>query len=109
MAFWCDNDRAPSHLKMVGQGGAQLVIGARSSLYLPFRDLGLIVVDEEHDTSYKQEDGALYNARDMSVLRASIAKASVILASATPSLETWVNAESGKYHKITMTDRFGLL
>ncbi|MGB0252619.1 MAG: replication restart helicase PriA, partial [Paracoccaceae bacterium] len=93
--------------KMVGQGGAQLVIGARSSLYLPFRDLGLIVVDEEHDTSYKQEDGALYNARDMSVLRASIAKASVILASATPSLETWVNAESGKYHKITMTDRFG--
>ena len=93
--------------KMVGQGGAQLVIGARSSLYLPFRDLGLIVVDEEHDTSYKQEDGALYNARDMSVLRASVAKASVILASATPSLETWVNAESGKYHKITMTDRFG--
>ena len=93
--------------KMVGQGGAQLVIGARSSLYLPFRDLGLIVVDEEHDTSYKQEDGALYNARDMSVLRASIAKASVILASATPSLETWVNAESAKYHKITMTDRFG--
>jgi len=93
--------------KMVGQGGAQLVIGARSSLYLPFRDLGLIVVDEEHDTSYKQEDGALYNARDMSVLRASIAKASVILASATPSLETWVNAESGKYNKITMTDRFG--
>ncbi|MEK9705433.1 MAG: primosomal protein N', partial [Paracoccaceae bacterium] len=93
--------------KMVGQGGAQLVIGARSSLYLPFRDLGLIVVDEEHDTSYKQEDGALYNARDMSVLRASIAKASVILASATPSLETWVNAESGKYYKITMTDRFG--
>jgi len=93
--------------KMVGQGGAQLVIGARSSLYLPFRDLGLIVVDEEHDTSYKQEDGALYNARDMSVLRASIAKASVILASATPSLETWVNAESGKYHKISMTDRFG--
>jgi primosomal protein N' (replication factor Y) len=67
----------------------------------------LIVVDEEHDTSYKQEDGALYNARDMSVLRASIAKASVILASATPSLETWVNAESGKYNKITMTDRFG--
>ena len=93
--------------KMLGQGGAQLVIGARSSLYLPFRDLGLIVVDEEHDTSYKQEDGALYNARDMSVLRASIAKASVILASATPSLETWVNAESGKYHKISMTDRFG--
>ena len=93
--------------KMVGQGSAQLVIGARSSLYLPFRDLGLIVVDEEHDTSYKQEDGALYNARDMSVLRASIAKASVILASATPSLETWVNAESGKYHKISMTDRFG--
>ena len=93
--------------RMVGQGAAQLVVGARSSLYLPFRDLGLIVVDEEHDTSYKQEDGALYNARDMSVLRASLNDAQVVLASATPSLESWWNAESGKYTRIDLTDRFG--
>ncbi len=93
--------------KMVGEGGAQLVVGARSALFLPFRELGLIVVDEEHDTSYKQEDGALYNARDMAVLRASITGAQVVLASATPSLETWANAESGKYQRVTLTARFG--
>lgn len=93
--------------KMVGQGGAQLVVGARSALFLPFMDLGLIVVDEEHDTSYKQEDGALYNARDMAVLRASIAGAQVILASATPSLESWANAEAGKYDRLELTTRFG--
>ncbi|MGI9390033.1 MAG: primosomal protein N' [Boseongicola sp.] len=93
--------------KMVGEGGAQLVVGARSSLFLPFRDLGLIVVDEEHDTSYKQEDGVLYNARDMAVLRASINGAQVVLASATPSLESWANAESGKYARVTLTARFG--
>jgi primosomal protein N' (replication factor Y) (superfamily II helicase) len=93
--------------KMVAQGGAQLVVGARSALFLPFRDLGLIVVDEEHDTSYKQEDGVLYNARDMAVLRASICDAQVILASATPSLESWANAEAGKYTKLELTSRFG--
>ncbi|WP_204113361.1 primosomal protein N' [Shimia biformata] len=93
--------------RMVGQGGAQLVIGARSALFLPFRDLGLIVVDEEHDTSYKQEDGVLYNARDMAVLRASINDARVILASATPCLESWANAEAGKYDRIDLTTRFG--
>jgi len=93
--------------RMVGQGAAQLVVGARSSLYLPFRDLGLIVVDEEHDSSYKQEDGALYSARDMSVLRASCCSAQVILASATPSLESWANAEAGKYQRLDLTSRFG--
>ncbi|MFC2968838.1 primosomal protein N' [Acidimangrovimonas pyrenivorans] len=93
--------------RMVGQGGAQLVVGARSALFLPFRDLGLIVVDEEHDTSYKQEDGVLYNARDMAVLRASLASAQVILASATPSLETWANAEAGKYRRLDLASRFG--
>ena len=93
--------------KMVGQGNAQLVVGARSSLFLPFRDLGLVVVDEEHDTSYKQEDGVLYNARDMAVLRASICQAQVILASATPSLESWANADAGKYDKLELTSRFG--
>ncbi len=93
--------------RMVAQGDAQLVIGARSSLFLPFRNLGLIVVDEEHDTSYKQEEGVLYNARDMAVLRASICGAHVVLASATPSLESWVNAEAGKYKKLELTSRFG--
>ncbi|WP_127114919.1 primosomal protein N' [Shimia sediminis] len=93
--------------KMVGQGGAQLVIGARSALFLPYQNLGLIVVDEEHDTSYKQEDGVLYNARDMAVLRASICGARVVLASATPSLESWANADAGKYDKLELTARFG--
>ncbi|WP_417474307.1 primosomal protein N' [Leisingera sp.] len=93
--------------KMVGQGAAQLVIGARSALFLPFRDLGLIIVDEEHDTSYKQEDGVLYNARDMAVLRAAMCSAQVVLASATPSLETWANAEAGKYQRLDLTSRFG--
>jgi len=93
--------------RMVGEHGAQLVVGARSALFLPFRDLGLIVVDEEHDTSYKQEDGVLYNARDMAVLRASICSAQVILASATPCLESWVNAETGKYRKLQLSNRFG--
>lgn len=93
--------------RMVGEGGAQFVVGARSALFLPFQDLGLIVVDEEHDTSYKQEDGVLYNARDMAVLRASIVGAQVVLASATPSLESWANAEAGKYARVTLTSRYG--
>ncbi|MEM6939654.1 MAG: primosomal protein N' [Pseudomonadota bacterium] len=93
--------------RMVGLGDCQLVIGARSALFLPFQNLGLIVVDEEHDTSYKQEDGVLYNARDMAVLRAAICGAQVVLASATPSLETWANAEAGKYNRLELTARFG--
>lgn len=93
--------------RMVAEGGAQLVVGARSALFLPFCDLGLIVVDEEHDTSYKQEDGVLYNARDMAVLRASLEEAQVVLASATPSLESWSNAEAGKYARLDLTTRFG--
>ena len=93
--------------RMVGEGEAQFVVGARSALFLPFRDLGMIVVDEEHDTSYKQEDGVLYNARDMAVLRASILGAQVVLASATPSLESWANAEAGKYARVDLTARFG--
>ncbi|MGB7320525.1 MAG: primosomal protein N' [Albidovulum sp.] len=94
--------------RMAGEGGVGMVVGARSALFLPFRDLGLIVVDEEHDTSYKQEDGALYNARDMAVLRASLCDAQVVLASATPCLESWANAEAGKYTRIDLTSRFGV-
>jgi len=93
--------------KMTGEGAVQLVVGARSALFLPFRDLGLVVVDEEHDTSYKQEEGVLYNARDMTVLRASLCSAQVVLASATPSLETWANAKAGKYKRLELSTRYG--
>lgn len=92
---------------MAGRGQVGMVVGARSALFLPFRDLGLIVVDEEHDSSYKQEDVVFYNARDMAVLRASISKAQVVLASATPSLESWVNAASGKYRRLDLRSRYG--
>ena len=92
---------------MAGRHGVDLVVGARSALFLPFRDLGLIVIDEEHDSAYKQEDGVWYSARDMAVLRASIEGAQVVLASATPSLESWVNAQSGKYGRIDLPDRHG--
>jgi len=91
----------------VASGAVELVIGARSALFLPFRRLGLIVVDEEHDGSYKQEDGVVYHARDMAVLRAAEEGALVVLASATPSLESWANAESGKYRRIDLPERFG--
>ena len=93
--------------RMVSEGEAGLVVGARSALFLPFQDLGLVVVDEEHDTSYKQEDGVLYNARDMAVLRAAIVGCPVVLASATPSLESWANVEAGKYRRLDLGSRFG--
>ena len=93
--------------RMLATGQAQLVVGARSALFLPFRELGLIVVDEEHDSSYKQEEGVLYNARDMAVLRAAICGAPVVLASATPSLESWANAEAGRYGRLDLGSRFG--
>ena len=91
----------------VAQGRAKLVVGARSALYLPFPDLRLIVVDEEHDTSYKQEEGVIYNARDMSIVRGKIARHAVVLASATPSLESLVNARSGRYAHIVLPERPG--
>ena len=93
--------------RMAAEGEVGLVVGARSALFLPFRELGLIVVDEEHDSSYKQEEGVLYHARDMAVLRGALAGAQVVLASATPSLETWVNADTGKYARVDLTARFG--
>ena len=93
--------------RMVAEGGASFVVGARSALFLPFQELGLIVVDEEHDTSYKQEEGVLYNARDMAVLRGAIAGCPVVLASATPSLESWANADAGKYLRLNLGARYG--
>ncbi|MBC6402818.1 MAG: primosomal protein N' [Hyphomonadaceae bacterium] len=91
----------------VAQGRARLVVGARSALYLPFADLRLIVVDEEHDTSYKQEEGVIYNARDMSVVRAMLGRHAVILASATPSLESLMNARRGHYSHYVLPERPG--
>jgi primosomal protein N' (replication factor Y) len=84
-----------------------VIVGARSALFLPYADLGLIVVDEEHDQAYKQEDGAHYHARDMAVVRGSIAKIPVVLASATPSVESEVNARRGRYRHVHLPERFG--
>lgn len=88
-------------------GRARIVIGARSALFLPFRNLKLIIVDEEHDTSFKQEDGVTYHARDMGVMRAKLEDAAIILASATPALETVVNAEQGRYQRLKLSARPG--
>jgi primosomal protein N' (replication factor Y) len=91
----------------VAEGKAPVVVGARSALFLPFPDLGLIVVDEEQDLSYKQEDGVIYHARDMGVVRASLAKIPITLVSATPSLETIVNVEQARYRRLHLPARFG--
>ena len=91
----------------VASGEAKVVVGARSSLFLPFNDLAVIVVDEEHEAAYKQEDGVTYHARDMAVVRGQIEQAAVVLASATPSLETQVNARQGRYAHLVLPGRFG--
>jgi primosomal protein N' (replication factor Y) len=89
----------------VAAGRASVVVGARSALFLPYADLGLIIVDEEHDASFKQEEGVIYHARDMAVVRGRIGGHAVILASATPSLETATNAATGKYARLHLPDR----
>ena len=88
-------------------GKIRMVVGTRSALFLPWQDLGLIVVDEEHDTSYKQEDMGNYHARDMAVLRAKISGFPIVLTSATPSAETLQNVADGKYRCLKLTSRFG--
>lgn len=93
--------------RAVAEGRAVAVVGARSALFLPFPDLGLIVVDEEHDPAFKQEDGVCYHARDMAVVRASLGGFPLILSSATPSLETLVNAIQGKYDRLHLPERHG--
>ena len=87
---------------------AGIVIGTRSALLTPFLDLGIIIVDEEHDASYKQQDSLRYHARDVAVMRANKEKIPVVLGSATPALETLHNALTGKYHHLTLTQRAGV-
>ena len=91
----------------ISAGEAPVVVGARSALFLPYADLGLIVVDEEHDQSYKQDDGVHYHARDMAVVRAHIARIPIVLASATPSVESEVNARKNRYQRVMLPQRFG--
>ena len=91
----------------VAAGTCRIVVGARSALFLPFRKLALIVVDEEHDGSFKQEEGFIYHARDLAVARGKIEDAAVVLASATPSLESLRNAETGRYRWLKLTARHG--
>ncbi len=93
--------------RAVAAGKARVVVGARSALFLPYPDLGLIIVDEEHESAYKQEDGAVYHARDMAVVRAHLGGIPIALVSATPSLETLVNAESGRYGHLRLPARHG--
>jgi primosomal protein N' (replication factor Y) len=93
--------------RQVAEGAVRVVAGARSALFLPFRELGMIVVDEEHDPAYKQEDRVFYSARDMAVVRGRIGGFPVVLASATPSIESRVNAEQGRYERLVLPARFG--
>jgi primosomal protein N' (replication factor Y) len=92
--------------KAAATGEARCIVGARSALFLPFRDLGLIVIDEEHDPGFKQEDRVHYQGRDMAIVRAHIGQASIVLASATPSIESHVNARNGRYRHLVLPGRF---
>ena len=93
--------------RAVAAGEATVVVGARSALFLPFPDLGLVVVDEEHETAFKQEEGVVYHARDMAVVRARLCEAPAVLVSATPSLETLANVEAGRYRRLHLPARHG--
>ncbi|WP_094754945.1 primosomal protein N' [Acetobacter orientalis] len=88
-------------------GSATVVVGARSALFLPFSNLGLIIVDEEHESLFKQEEGVIYNARDMAVVRARLSGFPIALVSATPSLETLANVEAGRYRHLILPSRHG--
>jgi primosomal protein N' (replication factor Y) len=109
-ALW-HSDVGPAGRRMtwrgVAEGKTKVVVGARSALFLPYPDLGLIVVDEEHEAAFKQEDGVIYHARDMAVARAHLDKFPVILVSATPSLESVVNCEAGRYERLFLPARHG--
>ena len=93
--------------RAVDGGTAPVVVGARSALFLPFPNLGLIIVDEEHETAFKQEEGVVYHARDMAVVRARLCEAPAVLVSATPSLETVANVQAGRYRCLHLPERHG--
>ena len=100
----CERERV---WRGVAEGSARIIIGARSALFLPWDRLGLIVVDEEHESAFKQEEGVNYHARDMAVLYGSLGKFAVVLASATPSLESLVNVDRGRFGHVVLKDRHG--
>jgi primosomal protein N' (replication factor Y) len=109
-AEWHSSVSPPKRRKVwdaVADGRARIVVGARSALFLPFKSLRLIVIDEEHDSSFKQDEGFIYHARDLAIARARIEGSAVILASATPSLETLWNAEQGRYRWLRLSARHG--
>jgi len=91
--------------RRIHSGDARIVVGTRSAVFAPMRDLGLIIVDEEHDSSYKQEENPRYHGRDVAVMRGKLANVPVVLGSATPSLESWMNAERGKYQRVDLRQR----
>ena len=93
--------------RAIAANKVSVLVGARSALFLPWQDLGLIIIDEEHDAGFKQEDGVIYNARDMAVVRARFADCPIILSSATPSLETYVNASQKRYQRHILPHRHG--
>ena len=109
-AIW-HSELSPRTRKMtwasIAMGEASVVVGARSALFLPFPDLGLVIVDEEHEAAFKQQDGVVYNARDMAIVRAQLSGCAAVLASATPSLETVTNVETGRYRHVKLPNRHG--
>lgn len=109
-ALWHSNlssGQRKSTWRGVAEGQTKVIVGARSALFLPYKDLGLIIVDEEHEPAFKQEEGVIYHARDMAIVRAHLGQIPIVLVSATPSLETMHNAWSGKYDHLHLPDRFG--
>ena len=109
-AEWHSDTKASERERVwraVASGEARIVVGARSALFLPWRRPGLIVVDEEHEPAFKQEDGVAYHARDMAVVMGSLGRFPVVLSSATPSLESLVNVDRGRYAHVRLADRYG--
>ena len=94
-----------NHWRRIARGEVQVIVGARSAIFAPTRNLGLIVIDEEHETSFKQEATPRYHARDVAVMRARLENIPIILGSATPSLESWHNAQKGQYTLLTLPKR----
>ena len=106
MALWYYKKKKEIIWSGIANGEIKVVIGARSSLFLPFKKLGLIIVDEEHDQSYKQDEGVTYNARDMAISRASFENIPINLITAVPSIETYENIKKGKYSISKLEKRY---